>query len=246
MLSPQCEKDGWVTVFIQQLAVMDPSRAWAQANALPDLVFSGEAPAGNGNSRTALLYWIATRPQMHHARGAPQQWPRKLSCAKAPWELELEEPSPPPFSPPPPASPPPPIPSPSPPLPPYSPPSHNPRPPPPPPPSPPLSPPSPPVSPPPPPLTPNSPPPPPYPPFPPSMIAMERATRIAAHARSVAPGVFAAGVGAVVLALGTMLSVVAHRALTKPARKARLAEGAELGAALLAAAPPHAERVAAI
>ncbi|KAJ1615571.1 hypothetical protein T492DRAFT_897501, partial [Pavlovales sp. CCMP2436] len=62
-MQPQCEKDGWVTLFVQQLAVMDPAKAWEQAIALPDLVFSGTAPAGNGNSRAALLYWIATRPQ---------------------------------------------------------------------------------------------------------------------------------------------------------------------------------------
>lgn len=244
---PQCVKDGWITLFVQQLATMDPAKAWTQALALDDSVFSGQAPAGNGNSRTALLYWVATRPQMHHNRSAPQKWPRILQCAAAPWEEELDNPSPPPFSPPPPASPPPPVPSPSPPPPPFSPPSKNPRPPPFPPTSPPLppaEPPSPPHSPPPPPLQPNAPPPPPYPPFPPSMIAIERATRIAQHAASVPPGVLAAGMFAVVAALAGIAAATGRRLVGAGRQRlsaalkgaARGDEAASLGEGLLAAA----------
>lgn len=36
--------------------------AWKAALELPDSVFSGQSPAGNGNSRVNTLHWIATRP----------------------------------------------------------------------------------------------------------------------------------------------------------------------------------------
>lgn len=90
-------------------------------------------PAGNGNSRAATLYWIATRPEAHGAggklggllgagaepkggaragvRGTATAWPRELTCAALP--VFGDE------SPPPPHRAPPPSPSP---LPPFSPP----------------------------------------------------------------------------------------------------------------------------
>ncbi|KAG8457663.1 hypothetical protein KFE25_002327 [Diacronema lutheri] len=105
---PGCERDGWSTLFVMQLAILDPAKAWERAMALPDLVFSGEAPAGNGNSRTATLFWIATRADAHVAPGArgsgggarggggggaaaaaaallrAPAWPRRLACSALP------------------------------------------------------------------------------------------------------------------------------------------------------------------
>lgn len=36
---------------------------------LPDSVFSGQSPAGNGNSRSNTMYWIATRPNATKLKG---------------------------------------------------------------------------------------------------------------------------------------------------------------------------------
>jgi len=97
--SGACEIDGWSTLFVMQRAILNPSKAWELANALPSHSFSGEAPAGNGNSRTATLFWIATRPtaaglasRFIHPSGtlplAPGMnaiaWPRYPSCLALP------------------------------------------------------------------------------------------------------------------------------------------------------------------
>lgn len=88
----QCLTDGWITFTVMAHAIVDPVRAhaaavrrcrarslgvpnprrpcarsqdtaWEEAKKLPDAVFAGTSPAGNGNSRSNTLYWIATRGQ---------------------------------------------------------------------------------------------------------------------------------------------------------------------------------------
>ena len=43
-------------------AAVDAASGWAQAQALTDAMFDNANAGGNGNSRTAAYYWVATRP----------------------------------------------------------------------------------------------------------------------------------------------------------------------------------------
>jgi len=76
--SPGCTNDGWSSLFVMEAAISDPHKAWAEAQTLPAQAFDG--PAGNGISRTAVMFWIATRPQMQSEEAGPVPWPRWLGC----------------------------------------------------------------------------------------------------------------------------------------------------------------------
>jgi len=57
---PECLDSGFITFLYAEQALVDKEGAWSSALSLPNSVFSDECPGGNGNSRTALLHFIAT------------------------------------------------------------------------------------------------------------------------------------------------------------------------------------------
>jgi len=65
----ECSDSGFITFLYTEEALIDRESAWTHALQLPDHVFSDDCPGGNGNSRTALLHFIATYGK--GARGAP-------------------------------------------------------------------------------------------------------------------------------------------------------------------------------
>jgi hypothetical protein len=135
-----CMHDGWARLLAAEHAVIDAGAAWDALLAMPAAAFTTASPGGYGLSRTAALYWVATRPAVDPSSGQmtpPVPWPPDRTL-RAPEPADTGEavsnsigstalpalapPSPPP-PPAPPSSPPPSPPSPPPmPLPPRSPP----------------------------------------------------------------------------------------------------------------------------
>ena len=60
-------QQGWSVPLRLAQAVQDPSGALAAVKKLPAEVFDSANAGGNGNSRTASYYWIATRPVLPSA-----------------------------------------------------------------------------------------------------------------------------------------------------------------------------------
>jgi hypothetical protein len=60
----RCIIDGWAPFATAARAIVDAAGAWREALDAPDGSFSRDSPAGNGNSRLNLLYWVATRPEL--------------------------------------------------------------------------------------------------------------------------------------------------------------------------------------
>mmetsp|Transcript_1066 Transcript_1066/g.2389 ORF Transcript_1066/g.2389 Transcript_1066/m.2389 type:complete len:876 (-) Transcript_1066:194-2821(-) len=58
----QCVTDGWISLVCMAQAVVDVPGAWKCAKKLDNSVYSPYTAEGNGNSKSNLLYWIATRP----------------------------------------------------------------------------------------------------------------------------------------------------------------------------------------
>jgi len=58
----QCVTDGWISLVCMAQAIVDQEGAWRCAQKLDDSVYSPYTAEGNGNSKTNLLHWIATRP----------------------------------------------------------------------------------------------------------------------------------------------------------------------------------------
>jgi len=65
--SETCVQQGWSVPLRLAQAVQDPSGALAAIRKLPAEVFDSANAGGNGNSRTASYYWIATRPVLPSA-----------------------------------------------------------------------------------------------------------------------------------------------------------------------------------
>ena len=59
-----CEQQGWSVPLLLATAVVDAAAAWPKVQALPASVFNNRNAGGNGNSRTASYYWVATRGSM--------------------------------------------------------------------------------------------------------------------------------------------------------------------------------------
>eukprot|EP00928_Gymnodinium_smaydae_P024376 TRINITY_DN19738_c0_g3_i1.p1 TRINITY_DN19738_c0_g3~~TRINITY_DN19738_c0_g3_i1.p1 ORF type:complete len:967 (-),score=86.42 TRINITY_DN19738_c0_g3_i1:174-3005(-) len=91
-LKSGCVSDGWSSLFTCLRAVVDPYEAWQEALKLPKAAFNG--PAGNGISRTSVLFWIATRPQLQQPAAQPVAWPRMLQCSALPSASEPSSRSP--------------------------------------------------------------------------------------------------------------------------------------------------------
>ncbi len=56
-----CASSGWASFVVMEQAIIDKESAWKAALELPDEFFSNDDAGGNGNSKTAMLHWIATR-----------------------------------------------------------------------------------------------------------------------------------------------------------------------------------------
>uniref|UniRef100_A0A7S1J168 glucan endo-1,3-beta-D-glucosidase n=1 Tax=Eutreptiella gymnastica TaxID=73025 RepID=A0A7S1J168_9EUGL len=61
----ECVESGFVTFLYAEQALIDKEGAWTNALRLPKHVFTDECPGGNGNSRTALLHFIASYGNAH-------------------------------------------------------------------------------------------------------------------------------------------------------------------------------------
>jgi endo-1,3(4)-beta-glucanase len=59
---PTCVKQGWSVPLQLAKAVSEPAAALSALKRLPADVFANANAGGNGNSRTAAYYWVATRP----------------------------------------------------------------------------------------------------------------------------------------------------------------------------------------
>lgn len=57
--------------------------AWDELARLPDSVFSGTSPAGNGNSRSNAMYWCATRGEQAQAEVAVPRLAARLAALGA-------------------------------------------------------------------------------------------------------------------------------------------------------------------
>ena len=71
--SPMCAAQGWDSLVIGAWGIIDGNSSvtstgvddvWGRARAVPNFAFSNALAGGNGNSRTNLYYWLATRPRV--------------------------------------------------------------------------------------------------------------------------------------------------------------------------------------